>query len=235
MADTTIIYLGHDAIDKEIKDLCLDHLLKTAPVPIIQMHQPPDWELSGLSMYKQIKAGLKQVKTKWVAIAEHDCLYTEEHWNFTPPNDRYFWYNQNNWLLQHENPSFPELNGTFTHWPNRRVQSQLICDAEKLREVTEVQIAVTGDPRWPEIRGKRPVGEPGTIGEKALRLTNGSKYQSLHSRIKDYLIGYEAKDFSTEKPNIDIRHGKNFTGPRRGKKRTRTLHYWGTWRDIMQR
>lgn len=232
--DKTILYLTHDGIDPTIRDTCLDYLYKAAgDMPVVEMWQDPSWEMSGLSMYKQIKSGLEQIDTKWVAIAEHDCIYASEHFQFTPPDDQYFWYNQNSWLLQYHNPNHPEMDGTFSYWPNRRVQSQLICDVERLKEVTEVQIEVCADPDWYTIRRNRPVGEPGTVGEKALRLTKGSKHASLHNRIKDHLIGYHARDFSTETPNIDIRWGGNFTGPRRGRKKTTRLEPWGTMEEIM--
>jgi len=229
---TTILYLGTE-IDPVVKKTCL-HWLKIASdgKEIVYMHQDPALEISGLNMYKQIAKGLEQITTKFVAIAEHDCIYSKEHFDFIPPDD-YFYYNQNSWLLQYHNPNHPHMDGTFTYWPQRRVQSQLICPTEKLREVTEVQIAVVGDPLWPQVRGNRPVGEPGTVGEKALRLTKGSKFTQLHNRIKDYLIGYEAKDFTTKIPNIDVRHGNNFTGPRRGRKKTMRLEPWGTVNDVM--
>ena len=232
--ETTILYLTHEGIDKSIRTICLDYLHKAAgEMQVVEMWQPSDWKMSGLSMYKQIQKGLEWVSTKWVAIAEHDCIYSSEHFEFIPPDDQYFWYNQNSWLLQYHNPNHPEMDGQFSYWPNRRVQSQLICDAEKLREVTEVQIEVCSDPNWHTVRRNRPVGEPGTVGEKALKLTEGSKYVSLHNRIKDHLVGYHARDFTTEIPNIDIRWGGNFTGPRRGRKKTLHLEPWGTMADIM--
>lgn len=231
--ETTILYLGHENIDKRVQKVCYDKLLEAADVlPIVEMHQDPTWELSGLSMYKQMLAGLEQVKTKFVAIAEHDCIYSKEHFRFIPPDDRY-WYNLNCWLLQYNNPNYPEQDGVFSFWPNRRVQSQLICNAEKLREITEVQISIVSDERWDKIRGKRPIGEPGTVGEKAMRITSFPGYKDLHAKVKNILIGLRAADFTTEIPNIDIRWGGNFTGPRRGGRRTKNLSPWGSMLDIM--
>jgi hypothetical protein len=216
----TILYLGTPNLDPLIKQVCFS-LLEKMDKPIVRMEQPPEWELSGLSMYKQIKKGLEQVHTKWVAIAEHDCLYTGEHFDFTPPDDRYFWYNLNNWLVQYKNPKHPEYDGMYSYVPNRRVQSQLICRADMLREVTEAQIRVVERPDW--FRDNKLIGEPGTIGIKALRMTTGD----THQWIKDYLIGYQARDFRTEIPNVDIRHDTNLTGPRRGTNRTFELSTWG--------
>lgn len=232
--ETSILYLGTPNLNEVIRSACL-HWLRIAAdgKPIIYMHQDPTLEISGINMYRQIKRGLEQITTPFVAIAEHDCVYSAEHFAFVPPNDL-FWYNQNSWLLQYKNPNHPEFDGLFSYWPQRRVQSQLICSTERLREVTELQIAVVGDPQWSEIRGKRPVGEPGTVGEKALRLTEGSQYAELHARIKDYLVGFQARDFHTKTPNVDIRHGNNFTGPRRGRNKIPSLSPWGTVADVLR-
>jgi len=197
------------------------------------MEQDPSWEISGMSMYKQIQAGLDQIKTKFVAVAEHDCLYSAEHFAFEPPDD-HFWYNQNSWLLQYKNPNYPEMDGTFSYWPKRRVQSQLICDVEKFREATKLAMTICEDPLWNEVRHNMGVGEPGAVDyTKAMRLTRGSAKKQLRNRIKDYIIGYNARDFTTKIPNIDIRHGSNFTGPRRGRSKTFRLEPWGTMGDIM--
>jgi hypothetical protein len=232
-SNKTILYITYGGIDPFIRDVCLSHLYKAAgDIPIIERHQPADWPRSGLSMYRNILAGLEQVKTKYVAVAEHDCIYSHEHFSFTPPDD-FFYYNQNSWFLQYRNPNWPQYDGMFTYWPKRRVQSQLICTTEKLKEVTDFQIQVVESPLWNEVRGNMPIGEPGTIGAKALKLTKRERYSSLHQLIKDYLVGYEARDFFTQIPNIDIRWGGNLTGPRRGHKKRLILEPWGSMGDVM--
>lgn len=232
--ETTILYLGHSKIDPVIQKTCLYWLYKAAgDIPVVEMHQPEDWPLSGISMYKNILAGLDQVKTKYVAIAEHDCLYTHEHFSFIPPDD-HFYYNDNCWLLQYDNPKHPEMDGVFSFWPNRRVQSQLICTTEKLKEATHFTMTICEDPLWNELRNGVGVGEPGAVNyEKAMRLTSGSNKLQLRNRVKDYIVGFNARDFSTILPNVDIRWGGNFTGPRRGKDRTFELQPWGTMQDVM--
>jgi hypothetical protein len=37
----------------------------------------------------------------------------------------------------------------------------------------------------------------------------------------------------TNIPNLDIRHGSNFTGPKRGKDRCYELLYWGKFDDVI--
>lgn len=231
--DKTILYLGHAKIDPLIKKICLKSLSEAAQgIPIVEMHQPEDWPLSGVSMYRQILAGLDQIQTKFVAIAEHDCLYTNEHFRFTPP-DEHFWYNDNCWLLQYKNPNHPEMDGVFSYWPGRRVQSQLICSVEPFREAVKMAMTICEDPLWNEVRHNMGIGEPGAVDyEKAMRLTRGSVKEKLRERVKDYIIGFNARDFKTKLPNIDIRHGNNFTGPRRGRQKTLTLAPWGTIQSI---
>jgi hypothetical protein len=58
-----------------------------------------------------------------------------------------------------------------------------------------------------------------------------AKYKSLRPvrvALKRYITEHSARDFRTAVPNIDIRHGGNFTGQRRGKKRRFELEPWGT-------
>ena len=49
----------------------------------------------------------------------------------------------------------------------------------------------------------------------------------------DYVVGFNARDFKTVLPNVDIRWGGNFTGPRRGRSKMMTLEPWGTMEHIM--
>lgn len=56
----------------------------------------------------------------------------------------------------------------------------------------------------------------------------------LWADLKDYIIRYNAKDWSSKVPNIDIRHGGNWTGQRRGKQRTWELPFWGSFQTILE-
>lgn len=245
MADLSILYLTDNALDQKVRDVCIHYLYAAAKdLPIISASQGPcnvgkNVDLgplgrSGLNMYKQVLAGLDLIDTKWVAIAEHDCVYSAEHFEFRPPEDQYFWYNLNNWFLQYDNPRYPDFNGMFSFKKARRVQSQLICDVKELRKVTNDQVKIVTEPLWDTVRYNKGVGEPGTISfEKAMSLTGGIRKTPLREKIKQFLINYAARDFVTKIPSVDIRHSNNFTGPRRGNKRRFTLEPWGTMEDIM--
>jgi hypothetical protein len=50
-------------------------------------------------MFKQILAGLEELDTDIVFMAEHDVLYTPSHFMFTPTADK-FYYNTNVWKIR---------------------------------------------------------------------------------------------------------------------------------------
>jgi len=241
----TIIYLTDNSLDEKVYITCRDWLYRAAGEhKIVSVSQKPidigtnvcvgEIGRSGLSIDLQMKAGLEKVDTKYVAIAEHDCLYTREHFDWEPTDDNYFWYNDNCWLVQYNNPKYPEWNGMYSHIGKRRVQSQLICTADKLREITEKKIAILSDSNWMELYPTGRIGEPGTNHLSRTReLLKREKVRHLWPQVKDYITKYGAKDFKTKLPNLDIRHGLNFTGPRRGKKRTFNLPYWGEFKEII--
>lgn len=101
MDKTTIIYYTDNSLDEKIASLCRDHLIVAAQgKPIISISQKPiklgenicigEIGRSHLSMYSQILAGVEKAQTKYVALVEHDCLYSPEHFNWIPPRDDVF-------------------------------------------------------------------------------------------------------------------------------------------------
>ena len=67
--------------------------------------------------------------------------------------------------------------------------------------------------------GIRWFGEPGAVGVDArlwlaAEQANSGRPVHWHKPLQDYLTRYTSKFFRTEKPNLDIRHGSNFTGPK---------------------
>jgi len=247
LSDLTILYITDNALDPVIADRCMELLDWSARGNrIVSVSQKPlefgdnvcvgEIGRVALSIDVQIKAGLEVIDTPYVAIAEHDCVYVPEHFDFVPKEKETFWYNTNCWLAQYYNPNWPELNGQFSKYPGRRVQSQMVCWADMFRGVTDRKIKILSDPayqkRWP-VRSR--LGEPGTNYPGRSRKVFGRdpKLQHLWREVKDYINITGAKDWETENPNIDIRHGGNFTGPRRGKLRSYEIPYWGTLEDVM--
>ena len=93
---------------------------------------------------------------------------------------------------------------------------------------------ILADPTWFELYPEGRIGEPGTASiRKTLAIASHRNVRHIKSAVKDYIVGYKARDFRTIVPNVDIRHGENFTGQRRGKKRRFSLEPWGTISDIL--
>jgi hypothetical protein len=241
----TVLYLTDNKLDSVVDKVCQYYLLDaTNGKKLITVSQQPmslgdnvcvgEIGRNGLSIDLQIKAGLAKVDTEFVAIAEHDCLYTREHFNWIPPDSEYFYYNKNNWLLQYSNVAHPEYDGMFS-FKRRKVQSQLVVSADKLREATDQKIEILSDPSVQHVWEERTrLGEPGTNDlSRSLRVFNNVKTFNKWVQLRYYIIRHQAKYFKTELPNIDIRHGGNLTGQRRGGHRRWKLPYWGTMSDIL--
>lgn len=243
----TIVYLTDNTLDEKIATKCREMLIREAwEIPIISVSQKPvelginicvgEIGRNWISLYKQLLAGCEAAKTKYVSIAEHDCLYTNEHFSWIPPKDDVFYYNLNCWLVEWGG-NHPELNGMYsTYWKIRLALSQLVCNRELLiKSIMERLNLLDGATRLTkEMIG---IGEFGVTNERMVRkaqeAAKSGKPIQLQGFIKDYLEKYTSDTFKTINPNLDIRHSSNFTGPKRGKNRTYDLPYWGKFKDIM--
>lgn len=241
----TILYLTDNSLDEQIANLCKRVLLREADgLPIVSVSQKPidlgrnvcvgEIGRSWMSLYRQILAGLDAVETDNIVIAEHDCLYTSEHLTYQPKDGGAFHYNRNHWLTQWGG-NHPELNGMFSWWPNRTALSQLVCRAELLRQST-TDVMNLLEMGLKVARGLHWYGEPGVVSEqfkKAYVEATSGRSTQLQAYLKEYVNKYESRFFDTRNPNLDIRHGSNFTGPKRGKRRRYELPYWGKWEDVI--
>jgi hypothetical protein len=247
VSDTTILYLTDSVLDPWLAERCRELLLKAScGLPIVSVSQKPldfgenvcvgELGRSGLSMDKQTLTGLSRITTRFVAIAEHDCIYSPEHFKWTPPDEENFFYNDNVWLCQYRNPLHPQWDGMFSYVRGRRVQSQLVCSTGLLLGATKEKIGILGDPSWVKRNGARAIGEPGTADfTRTMRLSKYKSLRPIQISLKRYITEHSARDFRTVVPNIDIRHGGNFTGQRRGKKRRFELEPWGAIENILGR
>lgn len=244
----TILYLTDSILDEKISSFCRKHLKEAAQdIPIISVSQKPidfgqnicvgEIGRSWLNLYKQLQVGLEVIKTENVAIAEHDCLYTYEHFNFRPPRKDTFYYNHSMWLVQWGG-NHPELNGMYSYWPKRKSLSQLICNAQLLRNTIKARLDYIDKDRW-LTKNIIFAGEPGlsrlSIKQKiAVRIAKSGKSAYLRTYFTDYLLKEKYSIFRTKTPNLDIRHGTNFTGAKRGIRRTYELPYWGKFNDVIK-
>jgi hypothetical protein len=99
----------------------------------------------------------------------------------------------------------------------------------------EAKLAITGDPQWVVYNASR-IAEPGTCRlERTVRIAKARHAsKDLINRVTSYCEKYTMRPFSTKIPTLDIRHGGNFTGHWRGRRRTWDLPPWGKFEDVMK-
>lgn len=154
MFDLSIVYYTSNHLEKTnpyfLKNT-QDQLIEAADgLPIIIVSQKPmlfgpnsmnicDMKLGGrshLNIYRQILIGARQAKTKFVAMAEDDILYSPEHFRYTEyiknPQDDVFYYDMNKVsLFTWVKPAM------FSFRFKREVVNQLICNREFLIDAME--------------------------------------------------------------------------------------------------
>lgn len=245
--DTTILLCTDNSCPPEIFNAVKRNLAEVAgDIPIVTVsHTPVDLgfnvvfgkhQRSWMTLYKQIEAGLKFVHSRFVHIVEHDVLYSPQHFEWEPPSDELFYYNENCWLGQWSDDHNKELNGMYSMWNKlpRLALSQLVCNAGLYEQTVKNRLDHLDTQRW-MVKHIAHIGEPGVSGlkkvQKAEKWANSGRPVFLKSFLDNVLELEEYQTFRTEIPNIDIRHGHNFTGPRRGRKRRYELPYWGKLED----
>lgn len=140
------------------------------------------------TMLQQVITVLKNSKEDYVFFTEHDVLYHETHWDFTPLKDDIYYYNVNNWRWR-----YPTDRAIFYQWlPSL---SQLCCNRELALDHFERRLKRAIDdgldfnrsrePRWARVWGYEPGTKPTRRG--------GFSDEKMEMRLSRY-------------PNIDIRH-----------------------------
>lgn len=270
--DLTIIVYTDNSLDERIAKLCRDHLRVASELqPIISVSQKPidlgrnicigQTGRSHLSMYSQILAGLEAAETDVIALAEHDCLYSPEHFRWRPPELDVFYYNTNVWWVQWE-------SGVY-NFHRRRVLSQLICGREACLKAIRDKVYLLRN-GYMIRHGVAGALEPGCVSDaeafahaayceagwlkshdikdikteppqlQAVTQEPGvcderEVYLSVLKQFKD--VGKEvgvwrAETFKTKIPNLDIRHNTNFSRGRSTPDREYELPYWGVFEDV---
>lgn len=243
----TIVYITDNALDERIDKMCRQNILEaTKGFRLISISQKPidfgenicvgQLKRSSLSLNLQMMEGLKRAETEYIAIAEADCLYTPEHFNFIPLDKSTFWYNDNCWLAQYSSGLKPEYNGMFSNFPKRKANSQLVCGTDIMIKATQDRIDMMSDPMWLERYPLGRIGEAGLMTKQQIEnLAVGSKLAHVKRLLLEYIAKYKGDNFTTKFPNIDIRHGSNLTKNRRGYHRRYEIPYWGTINNIFKR
>lgn len=105
-----IVYYTDNNGDQNLYDIVrkqIDHA--RGNIPVISVSLKPlafgknivvDAKRGNLTMFKQVLIGLESIETDIVFLCEHDVLYHPSHFDYVPPENSYFFYNENVWRLQ---------------------------------------------------------------------------------------------------------------------------------------
>ncbi|HJY98373.1 MAG TPA: hypothetical protein VJ227_01520 [Patescibacteria group bacterium] len=232
--DLTVVYYTSNWLDTHnpyFLENTKKQLLKAiGDLPLISVSQKPialgqnicvgEIGRSHLNLYRQILEGCKAAKTKYVATAEDDVLYSPEHFHYHLPERDVFSYNMAKWSIF--TWTRPPL---FSFRNNRKVVNSLIAKRDMLVGALEE-------------RFKRV--------EKLLQ--EGQKEESIihywgdPGRYEDKLgvSPRETEEFYTTETNIVFSHPEAFgylargTRKRLGDIRAYEIPYWGRAEDILK-
>lgn len=195
-----IIYYTDNRLGEPIFSICQKQILASG-LPIVSVSLKPiifgnnivvESKSGYVSMVNQIITALEKSTADNVFFCEHDVLYHKSHFDFTPPRNDTYYYNLNNWRWDYPNNRLIKYDGLTS-------LSQLCADRKltlghfrtRLAKMKEVGFNnfKTGDPHLARVWGYEP-------GKKK---RNGG------------LIEEKTDTWSSEYPNIDIRHQSNFS------------------------
>lgn len=141
-------------------------------------------ERSRLSMFKQILAGLEALDTDIVFLCEHDVVYHPSHFDFTPPRQDVYYYNENVYKVD-------SRTGQAVFYWTKQV-SGLCAYRSLLLDHYRRRVAVVEAQGYDHALGYEPGCHPPPRG----------------------LDAYVAERYMSEVPIVDIRHRHNLTQTR---------------------
>ena len=216
-----VIYYTDDQLGDPILGVVQKRIIASGlPIVSCSLNEPIDFgenyvidgERSWGTMARQIIVALEHSVAKYVFFCESDVLYHPSHFDFTPPRDDTYYYNINNWRWRF---------GTDTAITYDRLMSLsgLCCNRELALKHFESRIekaisrgydlSASTEPIWARKWGY----EPGT----KVRRRGGFNNEP-----------YDV--WSSEFPNIDIRHNKTLSVLKTTQKEFR--HIPTGWKEI---
>lgn len=186
-----VIFYSDNRIGEPIKSLVWNSVVASG-LPITTSYLQPDEKRSYPQMVKQIISCLERSTAEYVFFCEADVLYHPSHFDFTPSRDDTFYYNLNNWRWDYPHDRAIGYDG-LTSLSQLCVYRELALEHYRLRQEKILELGEEtkkGEPRY----ARRWGYEPGTKKKR-----NGALKEELSER------------WTSEYPNIDIRHGLNFS------------------------
>lgn len=228
MNDLTVIYYTSNYLDDKnpyfLTNTKRQLLRAIGDLPLISVSQKPialgrnicvgNTGRSHLNIYRQILTGCKQAKTKYVAMAEDDVLYSYEHFHSELPKPNHFLYDMNKWSI------FTWSKPAVFSYRHRKIVNSLISERKMLIEALEERFD-----KYPD-ETKIPLknwGDPGRY-EDYLGVTVRKTQEFVCPAISSVVFSHDhAFGFASR--------GKK---KRLGEPRALEIPYWGTAEDVMK-
>lgn len=105
MKSKGVIYYTNNDLGEPLFSM-VQRLIKASGLPITSVSLKPinfgnnivfKGESGYVTMVKQIRTALENAREKYVFFTEHDVLYSQSHFDFTPPRDDIWYYNKSNY------------------------------------------------------------------------------------------------------------------------------------------
>lgn len=146
--DLTIVYYTANVIPEDFMRRVQSQLTLAAwDYPIISVSKKPidfgqnivvNTPRSHISIYRDALTGARAAKTKYIAMAEDDCLYSPDHFAIRPSRSGVFTYNQAQWSI------YTWVKPPMFTYKGRRNMYALICERDVFIEAMEERFN-----RWP--------------------------------------------------------------------------------------
>ena len=179
--------------EERISIIVRKQLMRCCPHPIISVSHYPidlgknivvDMTSSVLSMFKQMVIALEASDADVIFHCEHDVIYNETHFGFTPERDDTYYFNTNVWTVNSKTGQALWYNDDSCK--GRMMTSGLVAHRKLLLEHFKKKVALI---------------EKEGFSQRKMGYRPGKKY------IDDNRIEY----FLSKYPNIDIKHGNNIS------------------------
>jgi hypothetical protein len=213
MVNKSIVYYTDNQVDEAIGKKCRELILKSN-LPIISVSLKPldfgtnivlNLERGYVTYYRQILTGLEASTAEFIFFCEHDWLYHPSHFEFTPPRQDIFYYNDNWWRVR-------ASDGHALYY--RTHLASVICAYRGILLENYRTILSNIEKNGFSHSYIRGMGfEPGT-----------------HHR-KERPTNYKAEGWKSTYPNIDIRHTTNLTQSRWKQSNFRSPENCRNWQE----
>jgi glycosyltransferase involved in cell wall biosynthesis len=171
----------------------------------------PTMKRGYLTMFKQILGALENSKDDIIFFCEHDVLYDESHFDFTPEKNDTFYYNQNVWLLR-----MPD--GHALHYDVNQLSGLCVYRETAIKHFRE-RYEMTE-------KAYKELNE-----EDFNRFVRNMGFEPMtHGRVV-WKNKFPYETWKSVKPNVDIKHGANATGQRWNKDQYRNQQLLINWTE----